>query len=76
MNDLVDKLADFSFRKVIQPQNFSDSDFPFEKLQIDRNGKKITGKYRREIGNLTGEHTAMKYFAKSGRINRDNFQNV
>jgi predicted RNA-binding Zn-ribbon protein involved in translation (DUF1610 family) len=76
MNDLVDKLADFAFHRAIRLQNFIDSDFPFEKLRLKHKGKKITGNLCREIDNLTGERTAKKYFAKTGRISRENFHAV
>ena len=60
----------------IQLQNFIDSDYPFDKLRVKHNGKKVTGNLRREMDNLTGEQTALKYFAKSDRISRENFQTV
>ena len=76
MNDLVDKLANAAYHRAIRLQNFIDSDFPFKKQRVKRNGKKITGNLRREIDNLTGERTAQRYLAKSGRISRENFNNV
>ena len=72
MNDLVDRLADVTFYRVIQLQNFIDRNFTFEKLGVKHNEKKITGNLHREMDNLTGEQTALKYFAESGRISREN----
>ena len=76
MNNLVNKFACFEFHRALQLQNFIESDFPFEKLKIKHNQKKITGNICREIDNLTEEQTAMKYIAESSRISRENFQKV
>jgi hypothetical protein len=76
MNDLVDRLTDVAHHRSIQLQNFIESDFPFEKLRLKHNGKKVTGNLCREMDNLTGERNALKYFAESGRISRENFQTV
>ena len=76
MNDLVDKLADVVFHRATQLRYFIASDFSFEKIQIKHNGKKLTGNICREIDNLIGERIAIIYFAKSGRISRENFQKV
>ena len=76
MNDIVDKLTDFAFHRAIQLQNFFDSNFPFDKLQVKHNRNKIAGNLCRKTDNLTGEQTAKKYFEKYDRINRENFQKV
>ena len=55
MNDMVDRLTDVANHRSIQLQNFIDSNFPFEKLSLKHNGKKVTGNLRREMYNLTGE---------------------
>jgi hypothetical protein len=74
MYDLVERLAEVAFHRATQLHNFIDSDCLFKKLQIKHNKK--TGNLCREMNNLTGEGTALKYFAKSCRISRENFQIV
>jgi hypothetical protein len=76
MNDLLDRLADVAHHRSSQLQNFIESDFPFEKLRLKHNGKKVTGNLCREMDNLTEERNALKYFAESDRISRENFQTV
>jgi hypothetical protein len=76
MNDLVDTLSGFAFHRAIQLENFIASDFLFEKLWIEHNGKNITSNVFREINTLTGEQSAMKHFAESGRTSREIFQKI
>ena len=76
MNDLVNRLEDVAYHRSIQLQHFIDSDFPSEKLRLKRNRKKVTSNLLRELNKLTVEQTAMKYFAESGRLSRENFKIV
>ena len=71
MNDLVDRLADIALRRAMRSQAFIESKFSFEKLRIKYDGRKITRNLRREIDNLTGERTARRYFAKTGKVSRE-----
>ena len=74
MIHMVYRVKDVAYHRFIQLQNFIDSDFPSEKLRLRHNGKEVTGNLCREMDNLAGEQTALKYFAESGRIVRENFQ--
>ena len=76
MNDLADNLAGTTLTHAIEAQEFIHSEFPFEKLKVRYNGKKLTGNLRREIDNVRGEQTARTYFAKKGIVSEQNFGRV
>ena len=74
MNDMVDRLEAVAYQRSIQLQNFINFHFPSEMLQLKHNGEKVIGNLCREMDNLTGEQTTLRYFAKSDKISRENFQ--